>query len=374
MTTSTTLPTTPLGPTDMQITRVGFGAWAIGGAGWAFGWGAQDDAEAVAAIRHAVAAGINWIDTAAVYGLGHSEELVARALADIPAVERPYVFTKCGLVWDDADPTVPPARVGAPASIRAEVDASLRRLGVDRIDLYQLHWPPQDGTPIADSVGALHELRAAGKIRSVGVSNFSVDQLEQAAAAGGVDVLQPPFSLIDRTAAAEILPYAAAHGIGTIVYSPMQSGLLSGRWSEKRTAELPADVWRRQAPEFNPPALARNLALVDVLAEVARRHATTVAAVAVAWTLAFPGVSGAIVGGSPPGPARRLVAGRFADPHGRRSHRDRRGGRAALRRPGSAAPHRRRVAARSRLRSGHWSPGRPSVVWARLWADTWSRP
>ncbi|WP_256804490.1 aldo/keto reductase [Frankia sp. ACN10a] len=300
MTTSTTLPTTPLGPTGMEITRVGFGAWAIGGAGWAFGWGAQDDAEAVAAIRHAVAAGVNWIDTAAVYGLGHSEELVARALADLPAAERPYVFTKCGLVWDDADRSVPPARVGAPASIRTEVDASLRRLGVDRIDLYQLHWPPQDGTPIADAVGTLHELRAAGKIRSVGVSNFSVDQLEQAAAAGGVDVLQPPFSLIDRAVAGEILPYAAAHGIGTIVYSPMQSGLLSGRWSATRTAELPADDWRRGAPEFNPPALARNLALVEVLAEVARRHATTVAAVAVAWTLASPGVSGAIVGARRP--------------------------------------------------------------------------
>jgi aryl-alcohol dehydrogenase-like predicted oxidoreductase len=296
----TVLATTTLGPTDMRISRVGFGAWAIGGAGWAFGWGAQDDAEAVDAIRHAVDAGITWIDTAAIYGLGHSEELVGRALAGIPEQQRPYVFTKCGLVWDEADRSARPARVGAPASLRMEVDASLRRLGVERIDLYQMHWPPQDGTPIPEVIGTLHELRAAGKIRAVGASNFSVEQLEQAATAGGVDVLQPPFSLIDRSSAADLLPYVAARGIGAIVYSPLQSGLLSGRWSAARTAALPEDDWRRGAPEFDPPALERNLALVDVLAAVARRHEVTVAAVAVAWTLTFPGVSGAIVGARRP--------------------------------------------------------------------------
>ncbi|WP_035750084.1 aldo/keto reductase [Parafrankia discariae] len=300
MTAPATPRTTRLGLTDMSITRVGFGAWAIGGADWAFGWGRQDDDEAVEAIRAAVRSGVNWIDTAAVYGLGHSEELVGRALAAIPADQRPYVFTKCGLVWDETDPTRPPARVGAPASIRAEVDASLRRLGVERIDLYQLHWPPRDGTPIAEVVGALHGLRAAGKIRAVGASNLSVAQLEEAATAGGVDVLQPPFSLINRVAAADLLPYCALRDIGVIVYSPMQSGLLTGGWSARRTDALAADDWRRTAAEFNPPALERNLALVDALRPIAARHGTTVAAVAVAWTLAFDGVTAAIVGARRP--------------------------------------------------------------------------
>jgi aryl-alcohol dehydrogenase-like predicted oxidoreductase len=294
------LPTARLGATDMSITRVGFGAWAIGGGDWAFAWGSQDDAESVAAIRRAVESGINWIDTAAVYGLGHSEEVVARALADLPAADRPYVFTKCGLVWDPADRTAMPARVGAPDSLRREVDASLRRLGVETIDLYQLHWPPEDGTPIADSVATLHELKDAGKIRAIGVSNFDVAQLAEAASAGGVDVLQPPFSAINRTVAAEILPYCVQRDIGVIVYSPMQSGLLTGGWSAERTAGLPADDWRRTSPDFTGEALARNLALVDVLRTVAERHGSTVAAVAVAWTLAFGGVTGAIVGARRP--------------------------------------------------------------------------
>jgi aryl-alcohol dehydrogenase-like predicted oxidoreductase len=284
----------------MAITRVGFGAWAIGGADWAYGWGSQDDDEAIAAIRHAVESGLTWIDTAAVYGLGHSEELVARALAGIPAADRPYVFTKCGMVWDPADPGSEPQRVGAPDSVRAEVDASLRRLGVERIDLYQLHWPPQDGTPIPDVVATLHELRAAGKIRAIGVSNFDVAQLEQAATAGGVDVLQPPFSAINRSAAAEILPYCAAHDIGVIVYSPMQSGLLSGGWSADRSAALEPDDWRRRSGDFTGPALERNLELARVFAEVAVRRVTTPAAAAVGWTLAFPGVTGAIVGARRP--------------------------------------------------------------------------
>ncbi|WP_018639024.1 aldo/keto reductase [Parafrankia elaeagni] len=300
MTAPEALPTTRLGRTDMYVTRAGFGAWAIGGADWAFGWGPQDDVEAVEAIRAAVRAGVNWIDTAAVYGLGHSEELVGRALADLPAAERPYVFTKCGLAWDVNDPSRRPARVGAPDSIRAEADASLRRLRVERIDLYQLHWPPEDGASVADAVGTLHELRAAGKIRAVGVSNLSVSQLEEAATVGGADVLQPPFSLVNRQAAADLLPYCALRDIGVIVYSPMQSGLLSGRWTPERTASLPAGDWRREAAEFNPPALDRNLALVEALRPVAARHDTTVAAVAVAWTLSFDGVTAAIVGARRP--------------------------------------------------------------------------
>jgi aryl-alcohol dehydrogenase-like predicted oxidoreductase len=294
------MPTVPLGTTGMSITRVGFGAWAIGGAGWKFAWGSQDDEESVAAIRYAVESGINWIDTAPIYGLGHSEEVVARALADLPVADRPYVFTKCGLAWDPANPTAMPAMVGAPDSLRREVDASLRRLGVETIDLYQLHWPPRDGTPIADSVATLHELKDAGKIRAIGVSNFDVAQLAEAASAGGVDALQPPFSAIDRTAAAEILPYCAQRDIGVIVYSPMQSGLLTGGWSAQRTAGLPADDWRRDAPDFNGEALARNLALADVLRTVAERHDSPVPAVAVAWTLAFEGVTGAIVGARRP--------------------------------------------------------------------------
>jgi aryl-alcohol dehydrogenase-like predicted oxidoreductase len=294
------LPTVRLGATDMDVTRVGFGAWAIGGAGWAYGWGSQDDEASVAAIRHAVSAGVNWIDTAAVYGLGHSEEVVAQALAPVPAAERPLVFTKCGLVWDETDRTRAPARIGAPSSIRAEVDASLRRLGTDRIDLYQLHWPPADATPIPETVGALHELKQAGKVRAIGVSNFDVDQLEQAATAGGVDTLQPPFSAVNRRAAGDILPYCAKHGIGVIVYSPMQSGLLTGRWTTRRSAELPADDWRRRDREFTGDRLTRNLALAEAMKVVAERRGITVAAVAVAWTLAFDGVTGAIVGARSP--------------------------------------------------------------------------
>ncbi len=222
------LPTVSLGSTGLSITRTGFGAWAIGGGGWHFGWGAQDDADSIAAIRHAVECGINWIDTAAAYGLGHSEEVVARALRDIPRSERPYVFTKCGLVWDERDRAAPPRRVGNPASLRREVDASLRRLGVERIDLYQMHWPPDDGTPLADYWGTLLALKAEGKIRAAGLSNHDVRLLEQAERIGHVDTLQPHFSAIARGVAAAELPWCGAHGTGVIVYSPMHSGLLTG--------------------------------------------------------------------------------------------------------------------------------------------------
>lgn len=294
------LPRLRLGRTDMEITRVGFGAWAIGGAGWAFGWGAQDDRESIAAIRSAVARGINWIDTAAIYGLGHSEETVRRALAELPQAERPYVFTKCGLTWDPADPGAMPRRTGAAASIRREVEASLKRLGVERIDLYQMHWPAQDGTPLEEYWRTLLDLKAEGKVRAVGLSNHSAAQLAVAEAIGHVDTLQPPFSAIRREAASAELPWCAAHGTGVIVYSPMQSGLLSGRFTAERARALGADDWRSRDPEFQGEKLARNLQLADALGEVARRHGTSTAAVAVAWTLAWPGVTGAIVGARSP--------------------------------------------------------------------------
>lgn len=294
------LPRLRLGRTDMEITRVGFGAWAIGGAGWAFGWGAQDDRESIAAIRSAVARGINWIDTAAIYGLGHSEETVRRALAELPQAERPYVFTKCGLTWDPADPVAMPRRTGAAASIRREVEASLKRLGVERIDLYQMHWPAQDGTPLEEYWRTLLDLKAEGKVRAVGLSNHSAAQLAVAEAIGHVDTLQPPFSAIRREAASAELPWCAAHGTGVIVYSPMQSGLLSGRFTAERARALGADDWRSRDPEFQGEKLARNLQLADALGEVARRHGTSTAAVAVAWTLAWPGVTGAIVGARSP--------------------------------------------------------------------------
>lgn len=292
----TSFPVRRLGRTDMDITRVGFGAWAIGGPGWAAGWGAQDDADSIAALRHAVARGINWIDTAAVYGLGHSEELVGQALKGMAPSQRPYVFTKCGLVWDKDHPTAPPRRVGAARSLRTELEASLRRLGVERIDLYQMHWPASDGATVAEYWQTLLDLKAEGKVRAVGLSNHNAAQLEDAERLGHVDTLQPPFSAIRRDAAADLLPWCVDHGTGVIVYSPMQSGLLSGGFSEDRAAALPADDWRSRNPEFTGENLRRNLELADVLRRVAARHGSTVAATAIAWTLAWPGVTGAIVG------------------------------------------------------------------------------
>src|SRR6267143_1582998 len=291
-----TLPTTPLGTTGMRITRVGFGAWAIGGGGWTFAWGNQDDADSIAAIRHAVERGINWIDTAAVYGLGHSEEIVARALRDIPLDDRPYVFTKAGLVWDERNRAATPRRIGDPLSLRREVEASLRRLDVERIDLYQMHWPAEDGTALEDYWGTLLQLKAEGKVRAVGLSNHEVAQLQAAERLGHVDTLQPPFSAIRRDVAAAELPWCAAHGTGVIVYSPMQSGLLTGAFSVDRAAHLGADDWRSRSPDFTGVGLRRNLDLAKAFQPIAERHGTTVGAVAVAWTLAWPGVTGAIVG------------------------------------------------------------------------------
>jgi aryl-alcohol dehydrogenase-like predicted oxidoreductase len=294
------LPKRRLGRTDMQITPVGFGAWAIGGGDWAVGWGAQDDKQSVAAIRHAVERGVNWIDTAAIYGLGHSEEVVRAALKEIPAQRRPYVFTKCGLIWDENDRKAMPRNVGAPDSIRREVENSLRRLGLERIDLYQMHWPAKDGTRVEDYWRALLDLKAEGKVRAVGLSNHNVTQLETAERIGHVDTLQPPFSAIRREFAAAELPWCREHETGVIVYSPMQAGLLTGAFTEKRAKALPADDWRSRADEFTGERLKRNLKLAATMQGVADRHGTTAASVAVAWTLAWPGVTGAIVGARAP--------------------------------------------------------------------------
>ena len=228
------LPTQPLGTTGMDITPVGFGAWAIGGGDWAYSWGPQEDAQSVAAIRYAVEQGVNWIDTAAVYGLGHSEEVVAQALKEIPEADRPYVFTKCGLVWDAADRRAPARRTGK--EIRREVEDSLRRLGVERIDLYQVHRPPEDGTPLEEYWQTLLDLKDAGKIRAAGLSNHDRGRLEAAEKLGHVDSLQPPFSAMHREAAGEI-GWCAAHDTGVIVYSPMQAGLLTGSFSRRAGRE-----------------------------------------------------------------------------------------------------------------------------------------
>ena len=287
----------PLGESPLALTRLGLGAWAIGGE-WAIGWGPQDDRESIAAIRHAVERGVNWIDTAAVYGLGHSEEVIGRALAAMPRDERPFVFTKCGLLWDDS--TTPPRRVANPASVRRELDDSLRRLGVEPIDLYQVHWPSEDGTPVEEYWGALVELRAEGKVRAIGLSNHDVSLVERAHRVGRVDSVQPPFSMIRRDAAAELIPWCAAHDVGVIVYSPMQAGLLSGAFSTQRMKTLAASDWRAGSARFSGEALERGLALAEGLRPIAAKHETTVAAVAVAWTLAWPGVTGAIVGARRP--------------------------------------------------------------------------
>lgn len=294
------LPKQPFGSTDMEITRVGFGAWAIGGGDWRFGWGQQNDRESIAAIRYAIERGINWIDTAAVYGLGHSEEIVRQALAELPEDRRPYVFSKCGLVWDPDDRVAPPRQVGKPASIRSEVEGSLKRLGVERIDLYQMHWPAEDGTVIEEYWQALLDLKQAGKVRAVGLSNHNAKQLDAAERLGHVDTLQPPFSAVRREIAKEELPWCVAHKTGVIVYSPMQSGLLTGSFSAERAKSLPGEDWRSRDAEFNGDRLLRNLALAEAMKPIAERHNTTVAAIAVAWTLAWPAVTGAIVGARSP--------------------------------------------------------------------------
>lgn len=290
-----TIPRRRLGQTDMDITRVGLGAWAIGGP-WAFGWGPQDDNASIAAIHRAVELGINWIDTAAVYGLGHSEVVVGKAIAALGAGDRPYIFTKCGLVWDRGVPAADPRRELRPASIRRECEDSLRRLGVPRIDLYQFHWPDETGTAVEDSWDTMLRLVEEGKIRWPGVCNFDVKLLERCAARGPVASLQPPFSPIRRRVAAAELPWCLRHSTGVIAYSPMQSGLLTDGFSPEKLASLPPDDYRHHGSEFTPPRFARNLSLRDGLRPVAARHGVSVGEVAIAWVLAWPGVTGAIVG------------------------------------------------------------------------------
>lgn len=294
------LRTAALGRTGMDITRVGFGAWAIGGGGWSFAWGDQDDDMSIAAMRYAIERGVNWIDTAAVYGLGHSEELVGRVLRDFPIGDRPYVFTKCGLVWNEQDRLEVSKRIGKRESLLREVDRSLQRLGVDQIDLYQMHWPAEDGTPIEDYWQTLVDIKQSGKVRAIGLSNHKAELLERAEAVGHVDTLQPPFSLIRRDVRAAELPWCDAHDTGVIVYSPMQSGLLTGSFTADRAAALGSGDWRSRSPEFQQPRLANNLALADALRPIASRHNTSVGSIAVAWTLTVPGITAAIVGARSP--------------------------------------------------------------------------
>jgi aryl-alcohol dehydrogenase-like predicted oxidoreductase len=294
-----TLPTRRLGRTGFEITTVGLGAWAIGGGNWAFGWGPQDDLASIATIHRALELGINWIDTAAVYGHGHSEEVVRRALAGWPHSERPLVFTKCGQTWDDDDPMGPGGRSLEPASIRRECEASLRRLGVERIDLYQFHWP-DPSVPVEDSWGEMVRLIEAGKVRAGGVCNFDVAQLQRCERIRHVESLQPPFSLVRRKVAGAEIPWCHRHNTGVIAYSPMQSGLLTDRFSVERMSQLSDLDWRNRSEEFRSPSLERNLALRDALGPIAERHGVSVGAVAIGWTLAWPGVTGAIVGARSP--------------------------------------------------------------------------
>jgi aryl-alcohol dehydrogenase-like predicted oxidoreductase len=291
-----------LGHTDLDITLLGFGAWAIGGSGWAFGWGSQDDRESIAAIREAIDLGINWIDTAAIYGLGHSEEVVAAALEGVQ--NRPYVFTKCERVWNERGEIGKSLKAD---SIRRECEASLKRLRVDVIDLYQIHWP-EPAEDVEEGWETLNRLKTEGKVRWIGVSNFDAAQLARASTIAPVASLQPPYSMLRRDIEESILPYCLAHGIGTIVYSPMQSGLLTGSWSQERMAALPADDWRKEKNRhFQPPLFERNLQLVEVLRTIAARHGATPGQVAIAWTLRHPAVTSAIVGARKPGQLRDLL-------------------------------------------------------------------
>ena len=287
---TTQLKTAQLGSTGLDITRVGFGAWAIGGGGWEFGWGPQEDEQSLEAIHRALELGVNWIDTAAAYGFGHSEEVVGRALAGLS--ERPYVFTKASLLEGPGRRVVHSLERD---SILREANASLERLGIDAIDLYQIHWPvPDQG--IEEGWSAFAELKEQGLVRHIGVSNFDVEQLRRIQQIAPVETLQPQYSLIERDVEGKLLPFAEREGIGAIVYSPMSSGLLTGRMTRERIAAMPDDDWRKTDSRFLEPQLSRNLGIVDRLATVAGGHDTVPGAVAIAWTLRNPAVDGAIVG------------------------------------------------------------------------------
>lgn len=293
--------TRQLGNTNIQITPIGLGAWAIGGGGYAFGWGPQDDDESVKTIQRALDLGINWIDTAPIYGLGHSEEVVGRAIKE--RAERPYIFTKCSQVWDSHGEVKSSLKAD---SLRREVEASLKRLGVDSIDLYQIHWPNPD-SDIEEGWTTLARLRQEGKVRAIGASNFSVEQMKRAQKIAPIASLQPPYSLLNREVEREILPFCQENNIGVIVYSPMGSGLLSGMMSKERVEKFAADDWRRNNPEFQEPRLSRNLELANLLTEIGYPHGITAGVVAIAWTLSNPAVTGAIVGARHPGQIDDLV-------------------------------------------------------------------
>jgi Predicted oxidoreductases (related to aryl-alcohol dehydrogenases) len=280
-----------LGNSDLAITPIGFGAWAVGGP-WQFGWGEQSDRDSIAAIHRALELGVNWIDTAAIYGLGHSEEVVAKALRDWTG-ERPYVFTKCGMVWNEKGEVGYSLRA---ESVRRECEASLRRLDVPVIDLYQIHWPADEFTETAEGWATMAELQKEGKVRWIGVSNFSLEELQKVHAVAPVTSLQPPYSLIRRDAEKDLLPFCERENIGVIVYSPMASGLLTGAMTRERVANLSADDWRRGNPEFQEPKLSQNLAVVERLLAIGPRHGKSPGEVAIAWTLLNPAVTGAIVG------------------------------------------------------------------------------
>lgn len=294
MTTSASPTLRTLGNSDLQLTPIGFGAWAIGGGDWQFAWGPQDDSDSISAIHRALDLGINWIDTAAIYGLGHSEEIVGRAVKS--SAHKPYIFTKCSMRWH-ADRSI--YQTIKAASVTEEVEQSLRRLQVERIDLYQIHWPKPD-EEIEEGWEALAKLREQGKLRWIGVSNFSVDQMKRAQKIAPITSLQPPYSMLRRAIEQEILPFAQANGIGVINYSPMLSGLLTGKMTPERIAAFPADDWRRNNIEYKEPRLSRNMQLVELLREIGSAHGVTAGVVAVAWTLHNPAITAAIVGGRNP--------------------------------------------------------------------------
>jgi aryl-alcohol dehydrogenase-like predicted oxidoreductase len=281
-----------LGNSDLQLTPIGFGAWAIGGGNWEFAWGSQDDDESIGAIHRALDLGINWIDTAAIYGLGHSEEVVGRAVKSWPGA-KPLIFTKCSMRWHQDRSIYRSLKAG---SLAEELEVSLRRLGVDTVDLYQIHWPnPEE--EIEEGWETLARFKEEGKIRWIGVSNFSVEQMKRALKIAPITSLQPPYSMLRRAIEGEILPFAKEHGIGVINYSPMVSGLLTGSMTAERVAAFPADDWRRRAVEFNEPKLSKNLRLVGLLREIGGGHGVSPGVVAVAWTLHNPAIAAAIVGG-----------------------------------------------------------------------------
>ncbi|MCX7833251.1 MAG: aldo/keto reductase [Ignavibacteria bacterium] len=291
-----------LGNTDFEITSIGLGAWAMGGNNWQFGWGKQDDNQSIKAIHKALDSGINWIDTAAVYGLGHAEEVVAKALKGMN--EKPYVFTKCELRWDDKGQIYGCMKK---ESIKEECEASLKRLQVEIIDLYQIHWPNPDNE-IEEGWETLQELKMEGKIRYAGVSNFSVSQMERIARIAPISSLQPPYSLSQPEAEKEIIPYCEKNNIGVIVYSPMMSGLLSGKMTRERISSLPDDDWRKRSPEFNEPKLTKNLLIAEKLKDIGKKYGVEAGAIAIAWTLRLSGVTGAIVGARSPEQVDLLIS------------------------------------------------------------------